>query len=80
MGIQHQIRPKYRTKNEAIVAGLREASGAAPPIDPYMRVKKLVAETATVMALLHGGDWRVRVDHQEGLVMIARRPPRRGTV
>lgn len=77
MGIQHQYKPKFRTTNEAIVAGLREAAGAGPPIDPYMKVKRLTALVSYEMALLDGGDWRVRIDHHEGLVIIARRAARR---
>lgn len=73
MGIQHQVRPKYRSKNEEIVARLREDAGAAPPIDPHMKVKRLTAEVAVAMALLHGGDWRVEIDHQSGFVLVAPR-------
>ena len=79
MGIRHRIKPKFKTKTEATIARLRAEAGAGPPIDPAMRVKRLTAEVAIQMALLHGGDWKVRVDHQEGLVMIARRG-RRGTL
>lgn len=79
MSIRHRIAPRYKSRNHEIVAGLREAAGAGPPVDPKMRVKKLVAEVACLMALVHGGDWKVRIDHQEGLVMIARRG-RRGTL
>ncbi len=60
-------------RNEKIVEELRKAAGAAAPIDPMMFIKRKAAEISTAMALLHGGDWRVRIDHQEGLLMIARR-------
>lgn len=73
MAIQRQIKPRYATRNEQIVARIRAEAGADAPIDPHMRVKKRVAEVAYLMALIHGGDWRVRVDHHEGVVMIARR-------
>lgn len=79
MAISHRIQPKYQTKNEEIVAGLRESAGAGPPIDPIMRVKRLTAELACAMALIHGGDWRVRIDLEEGLIVVARRG-RRGTL
>lgn len=65
-----KYRSRYRTKNEEIVAGLREIAGASPPIDPKMKVKRHAAEISTAMALLHGGDWRVVVDHQQGFVLI----------
>ena len=72
-GMAIQYGPRYATRNDEIVAGIREAAGAAAPMDPKNVVKRKVAEVATAMALLHGGDWKVRIDHQEGLVMIARR-------
>lgn len=72
--ITARVKPRYKTRNEEIVAGLREAAGAGPPIDPHMRIKKLVAETAVAMALIHGGDWRVQIDHEKGYVLVSRRP------
>lgn len=74
MAIHHQVRPKFRSKNEEIVARLREDAGASPPIDPHMKVKRLTAEVAVAMALIHGGDWRVEIDHQAGFVLVAPRP------
>ncbi|MDI6026750.1 hypothetical protein QBK99_11165 [Corticibacterium sp. UT-5YL-CI-8] len=67
-----EYKPRFATRNEEIVAGLRDAAGAGPPVDPHMAVKRKTAEIAIAMALLHGGEWRVRIDHQEGLVMVAR--------
>lgn len=75
MALHHQIRKKYKTRIEATVAKLRAQAGADAPIDPHMAVKKRVAEVAYLMALLHGGDWRVQIDHEEGLVMVVRRRP-----
>lgn len=73
MAIFHQYRPKFKTRNEEIVANLFEAAGATPPAPPEIVVKRKAAEISTLMALIHGGDWRVQIDHQDGLVMIARR-------
>ena len=73
MAISHRIKPRYASKNHEIVANLREAAGAGPPMDPHMKVKRLVAEIAIQMALLHGGDWQVEVDHEVGLVMVVPR-------
>ena len=73
MGIQHQFRQKFSSRNDEIVAGLREAAGAGPPVDPHMKVKRLTAEVAVTMALLHGGDWRIQIEHGAGLIVIARR-------
>lgn len=64
---------RYATKNDEIVADLRNAAGAGPPIDPKMKVKRLTAEVATAMALIHGGDWQAQVDHQEGFVLVSPR-------
>lgn len=64
---------RYATRNEEIVAELREAAGAAPPIDPKMRAKRLIAEAATLLALSHGGDWRMQFQPEGGVVVIARR-------
>lgn len=73
MAIEHQIKPRYETRNHEIVAGLREAAGAGPPIDPHMKVKRLTAEIAVAMALIHGGDFRVEIDHEAGMVLVCRR-------
>ena len=68
-----RVRRKYASRNEEIVAELRDVAGAAPPIDPHMRVKRLTAEVAVAMALIHGGDWRVQIDHAVGFVFVTRR-------
>lgn len=77
MSIAHRIRAKYATRNEEIVAELRAAAGAVAPLDPYIVIKRKAAEISVAMALVHGGEWRVRIDHQEGLVIVARRHCRR---
>lgn len=74
MAISHRIQPKYKTKNEAIVADIIEKSGARPPVDPYMKIKRLTAQIAVEMALIHGGEWRPSIDHEDGLIVVARRP------
>lgn len=73
MAISRQIRARYQTRNHEIVAGLREAAGAAAPLDPHIVVKRKAAEISVAMAILHGGDWRVEIDHQAGFVLIAPR-------
>lgn len=67
-----KVTARYASRNEEIVAGLREAAGAGPPVDPKMVVKRYAAQISTAMALIHGGDWRVQIDHEIGLVSIAR--------
>lgn len=74
MAIRHQLRQRFATRNDEIIAELREAAGAASPMDPRTVVKRKTAEIAVAMALLHGGDWRVHVDHGVGLVVIAKTP------
>jgi len=59
------------SRNADIVAALREAAGASAPVDPHMAIKRKAAEISTMMALLHGGDWSVLVDHQARLVIVA---------
>jgi hypothetical protein len=73
MAISRQIRPRYKTRNEQIIADLRSAAGASAPIDPEMSIKRKTAEIAIAMALLHGGDWRVQIDHEIGFVTVVRR-------
>lgn len=73
--IYDRIRPKYKTKNEEIVAELFKAAGADIPAAPEIVIKRKAAEISTLMALLHGGDWRVEIDHQTGFVLIAPRLP-----
>lgn len=64
---------RYATRNEEIIARLRAEVGAGPPRDPVMVVKKLAAEIAIQMALHHGGDWMVKIDHEEGFVLVVPR-------
>lgn len=73
MAIERQIRPKFKTKNDAIVARLRAEAGADAPRDPKMMIKKRTAELAYLMALVHGGEWRVEGDQEIGYVLISRR-------
>jgi hypothetical protein len=75
VAIIHQIRLKYKTRNDEIVAGLFESAGAIPPAPPEVVIKRKAAEISTLMALVHGGDWRVEIDHHSGFVLIAPRAP-----
>lgn len=73
MAIERQIKPRFKTRNEQIVARIRAEAGADAPRDPVMTVKKRVAEIACLMALIHGGDWTVQIDHELGLIAVTRR-------
>lgn len=73
MSIRHRIAPRYKSRNHEIIAGLREAAGAGPPVDPKMAAKKKIAEAATLLALSQGGNWRVQFEPENGLIQISRR-------
>lgn len=73
MAIRHRVKPRYKSRIEQIIADLRASAGAGAPIDPIVKIKRLTAEVAVQMALLHGGDWRVEVDHEDGFVVVRRR-------
>lgn len=77
--IYDRIRPKYKTKNDEIVAELFKSAGADTPAAPEVIIKRKTAEVSALMALIHGGDWRVQIDHEDGLIVIARRRSRRRT-
>lgn len=72
MAISHRIQPRHKTRNHEIVAQLRNAAGAVAPLDPVTVIKRKAAEISTAMALLHGGDWRVQIDHAAGMVLVVR--------
>lgn len=72
-----RVRQKYRTRNDEIVAGLAHSAKADPAATPEIVIKRKAAEISTLMALLHGGDWRVQIDHEDGLIVIARRRGRK---
>lgn len=73
MAISHRIRQRYATRNEEIVANIIKSAGAVPPLDQKTVIKRKAAEISAAMALLHGGDWRVQIDHEVGLIVVARR-------
>lgn len=73
MAIERRFKPKYKTKNEQIVAKIRAEARADAPRDPHMVIKKRTAELAYLMALIHGGDWSVQIDHEVGLIAVTRR-------
>ncbi len=73
MAIIHRIRPKYRTRQEETVADLLYGSGGATETEMETVIKRKAAEISIAMAVLHGGEWRVQIDHQDGFVHITRR-------
>ncbi len=70
MAIIHQIRRKYRTKQEETVGEIMESAGALSSLDPEVVLKRKAAEVSYLMALIHGGDWRVEIDHENLFVLV----------
>ncbi|MFC3072389.1 hypothetical protein [Shinella pollutisoli] len=71
MAIIHQVRRKYANKTEETVGELINFAGAVSSTDPMGIIKKKAAEVADIMSILHGGDWRVEIDHDKRFVLIA---------
>ena len=73
MAIIHQIRRKYATRSEEVIADLLYESCGTTEEKLQAVVKRKAAEIAIIMATMHGGDWRVHVEHDDGFVHITRR-------
>jgi hypothetical protein len=73
LAIIHRIRPKYQSRNEEIVADLLYGTGGSTENELETVIKRKAAEISIAMAVLHGGDWRIQVDHEDGFVHITRR-------
>lgn len=73
MAIIHQIRRKYASKADETVADLLYGTGVKTEDEMEMVIKRKAAEISIAMAILHGGDWRVQIDHEEPFVHITRR-------
>jgi hypothetical protein len=70
VAIIHQIRTRYRTKQEETVGEMMKSAGALSSLDPEVVIKRKAAEVSYLMALLHGGDWRVEIDHENLFVLV----------
>ena len=70
MAINHQIKPRYETRNHEIVANLREAAGAGPPRDSRMVVKKQIASDFGFLAICAGSEHLA--DHSDSLLLVFR--------
>lgn len=73
MAIIHQIRRKYATREEELIADLLYGAGNKTEQELETVIKRKAAEISIAMAVLHGGDWRVQIDHADGFVHITRR-------
>lgn len=52
--------------------GIGAAAGVWP-MDTADRIDRAAASIATAMASIHGGEWRVQIDHLAGMVLVVRR-------
>lgn len=62
--------PLEKTRGEASLEKLRALAANAWSLDPANRIKRDAASIATAMKAIHGGEWRVQIDHQHQLVLI----------
>ena len=62
------IRTKVRIS--AAVARLRTESEAETSRDRCEAIRKLAAEAACEMALVHGGEWKFQIDHDLRLIVV----------
>jgi hypothetical protein len=73
MAIIHQIRRRYATREEEVVADLLYGAGTKTEQELEVVIKRKAAEISIAMAVLHGGEWRVQIDHEDGFVHVTRR-------
>lgn len=73
MAIIHQIRRKYASKSEETIADLLYGTGVKTEEEMETVIKRKAAEISIAMAILHGGEWRVQIDHEGPFVHITRR-------
>jgi hypothetical protein len=68
-----QYLPRDATRNEETLEKLRDmATSGSWPMDPAKRVEQAALSIATAMSTIHGGQWRVQIDHLAGLVVVVR--------
>lgn len=63
-----QYVPGSKTRNEEAIDEL--IASTSWTVDPAIRIKKAADTIAGAMALLHGGEWRVQIDHDRGFVFV----------
>lgn len=64
-----QYSPREKTRSEET---LQQLLNLGWPLDPAKTIQKDAASIANAMRSIHGGDWRIQIDHQGGFVMIVR--------
>lgn len=68
-----QYMPLEKTRRQGTLEKLLNSAAKGWSADPMKRIQEDADAIATAMALLHGGDWRVQIDHDEGFLLIVRR-------
>lgn len=61
--------PHEKTRRAETLAKLL-GSSSCPMTDPAMRIERDAASIASAMAMIHGGQWRIQIDHQLGYVVV----------
>ncbi|PAP92841.1 hypothetical protein [Mesorhizobium wenxiniae] len=51
---------------------LREIASDVSAIGEGVEIERHAASIATVMAAVHGGEWRIQIDHLTGFVLVRR--------
>lgn len=62
--------PSEKTRGEEALTKLRAIAMGVWSLDPAMRIERDAASIASAMTMIHGGDWRVEIDHQHLTVLI----------
>lgn len=67
--IQYVLREKSRTRT--MIDELLNSS-SWPVDDPAAKIQRDASSIANAMAMIHGGEWRIQIDHQTGYVLVRR--------
>lgn len=67
-----QYMPRDKTRGEDTLEKLRAIAAGVWPLDPAIRIERDAASIASAMAMIHGGEWRVQIDHLAGIVLVVR--------
>lgn len=60
--------PCEKTRNDITMAGLRAMAGVR--LGPARNIERYADAIAAEMRRIHGGDWRVSIDHQRRSVLV----------
>lgn len=65
-----QYMPLEKTRREETLGRLRDLASGIWLKDPAQRIERDAASIASAMRSIHGGEWRIEIDHQHQLVLI----------